>query len=121
MRSRISQGGVEPLVAQEALDAGNPTARVEQLRRAGMSETVRVDRHSYPLATGFEPAVDEVLAQGLVAVEKDVLGRPATTHRQVLPQRAYDRFGRPAGWDSNPPQGWGHSKQCQLPPPWAAG
>jgi len=41
--------------------------------------------------------VDEVLAQGLVAVEKDVLGRSATAHCQVRLQRAHDRIGQVDG------------------------
>ena len=41
--------------------------------------------------------MDEVLAQGLVAVEKDVLGRSATAHCQVRLQRAHDRIGQVDG------------------------
>jgi hypothetical protein len=54
MRSGIRQGGVEPFVAEELLDRGDFTARVEQLRGASMPESVGLYRHACPRPAGFD-------------------------------------------------------------------
>ncbi len=58
---------VKLFVPQQLLDAGYRAAGVEQLRSGGVSQAMGGDIHPHPLPGGFQPPVDQVLAQGLNA------------------------------------------------------
>ena len=93
----VDEGGAEPFVSHEGLDGGDGTACVDQLGGVSVSELVGCCFDPSPFASGFDTVARQVFAQGLVAVEKDMVVVATASFCQVSGEGGTGTFGEVDG------------------------
>ena len=73
MQPGVGQGGLQPLVAQQGLNAGNLTTRIDQLRGERVPEHMGRYFHSRPFSRRLEPKAYQFCGNMFVAVEENVV------------------------------------------------
>jgi RHS repeat-associated protein len=84
-------------VPQELLDAGHRAAGVQELRGSGVAQAVRIDLHPHALAGIFEARARQILLEGFIAVQEDVIAGTGSAHCQVCPERMHAGVGQVHG------------------------
>src|SRR5258708_40238136 len=85
-------------MSQKLLDGRYSAACIQELGGRGVAQAVRIDLYTHALSNSLEVSRHQILAQGLVAIEKEVIGGSRSAHLPIV--------------SNCPNRGVGHANNC---------